>query len=104
MLNLHWVLWRISSHGGKIYVQFESLVYQQIVGIPRGTNSAPLIEDMFLYYYEKDFMSNLHKSKKLDFVDMFNDRHDILIIDNPQFETHIDLIYIRQNYGTARKS
>ena len=32
---------------------------QQIVGIPMGTNCAPLIADAFLYCYERDFMSNL---------------------------------------------
>ena len=32
-----------------IYVQFDGMVYQQIVGIPMGTNCAPLIADLFLY-------------------------------------------------------
>ena len=30
-----------------IYVQFDGMVYQQIVGIPVGTNCAPLIADVF---------------------------------------------------------
>ena len=30
-----------------IYVQFDGMVYQQIVGIPMGTNCAPLISDLF---------------------------------------------------------
>ena len=38
-----------------IYVQFDGMVYQQIVGIPMGTNCAPLIADLFLYCYERDF-------------------------------------------------
>ena len=46
-----------------IYVQFDGMVYQQIVGIPMGTNYAPLIADLFLFCYERDFMSDLHKSK-----------------------------------------
>ena len=45
-----------------IYVQFEGIVYQQKVGIPMGTNCAPLIADFFLFCYQRDFMSNLHKS------------------------------------------
>ena len=56
-----------------IYVQFEGMVYQQIVGIPMGTNCAPLIADLFLFCYERDFMSSLHKSKRYDLIDMFND-------------------------------
>ena len=54
-----------------IYVQFEDRVYQQIVWIYMGTNGAPLIADLFLYCYEKDFMSSLHKSKTLDLVDKY---------------------------------
>ena len=45
-----------------------------------GTNCAPLIADLFLFCYERDFMSNLHKSKQYE-----PDRHvkwpvDILMI------------------------
>ena len=80
-----------------IYVKFEDRVYQQIVGIPMGTNCASLIADVFLYCYEKDFMSNLHKSKKLYLVDKFNDTSryldDILTIGNSEFEQHISDIY-----------
>ena len=36
-----------------IYVQFDGMVYQQKVGIPMGTNCAPLIADLFLYCYFK---------------------------------------------------
>ena len=47
----------------RIYVQFYDRVFQQTV--PIGTNCAPSIAGWFLYCYEKDYMSNLHKSKKL---------------------------------------
>ena len=30
-------------------MQFDGMVYQQIVGIPMGINCAPLIADLFLY-------------------------------------------------------
>ena len=40
--------------------QFDGMIYQHIVGIPMGTNCASLIADLFLYCYERDFMSNLH--------------------------------------------
>ena len=62
-----------------------------------GTNCAPLIADLFLYCYERDFMSDLHKSKRHDLIDMFNDTSryldDILTIDNPEFEKYIPDIY-----------
>ena len=84
-----------------IFVQFEGMVYQQIVGIPMGTNHDPLITDLFFFCfffcYERDFMSNLHKSKQYDLIDMFNDTSryldDIFTIDNPEFEKHIPDIY-----------
>ena len=72
-----------------IYLQFDGMVYQQIVGIPMGTNCAPLIADLFLYCYERDIMSDLQKSKLFDLIDMFNDTSryldDIFTIDNPEF-------------------
>ena len=80
-----------------IYVQFGGIVYQQKVGIPMGTNCAPLIADLFLNCYERDFMSNLQKSKRFDLIDKFNDTSryldDILTIDNPEFAEHIPDIF-----------
>ena len=40
-----------------IYVQFDGMEYQQIVGAPIGTSCAPLIADLFLYCCERDFIS-----------------------------------------------
>ena len=101
MLDLHWVMWSFYfPHGKYIYVQFDGMVYQQIVGIPMGTYCAPLIADLFLYCYERDFMSNLQKSKRFDLIDKFNDTSryldDIFTIDNPTFTEHIPDIYPRE--------
>ena len=78
-------------------MQFDGMVYQQIVGIPLGTNCAPLIADLFLYCYERDSMSDLQKSKRFDIIDMFNDTSryldDIFTINNPEFDKHIPDIY-----------
>ena len=86
-----------------IYVQFDGMVYQQIVWIPMYTNCAPLIADLFLYCYERDFMSDLQKSKRFDPIDKFNDTSrypdDIFTIDNPEFDKHIPDIYIQQNFS-----
>ena len=73
------------------------MVNQQIVGIPMGTNCAKLIADLFLFCYERDFMSNLHKSKQYDLIYMFNDTsrylNDIFTIDSTVFEKHVPDIY-----------
>ena len=62
-----------------------------------GTNCTPLIADLFLYCYERDFLSDLHKSKRHDLIYMFNDSSryldDIFSIDNPEFEKFIPDIY-----------
>ena len=42
-----------------IYIRFGTKLYRQIVGIPMGTNCAPLVADLFLFCYERDFMKNL---------------------------------------------
>ena len=80
-----------------MYVQFEGMVYQQILGIPMDTNCAPLIADLFLFCSERDFMSILYKSKQYDLTDMFKDTSryldDIFTINNPEFEKHIPDIY-----------
>ena len=58
---------------------------------------APLTADLFLYCYERDFMYDLHKSKRHDLTDMFKDTSryldDIFTIDNPEFEKYIPDTY-----------
>ena len=40
-----------------IFVVFAGKVFQQIVGIPMGTNCAPLLADIFLYSYKQNLYS-----------------------------------------------
>ena len=42
-----------------IFIRFGSKVYRQIVGIPMGTNCAPLVADLFLLCYERDLMLSM---------------------------------------------
>ena len=64
MLVLRWVWEDFTLLIENIHVQFDCMEYQQIVGIPMDTNCAKLIADLFLYCYERDFMSDLRKSKR----------------------------------------
>ena len=41
-----------------IFVVFAGKVFQQIIGIPMGTNCAPLLVDIFLYSYEAEFIQS----------------------------------------------
>ena len=40
--------------------------------IPMGTNCAPLVADLFLFCYERDFMMSLSDDKQADVIDAFN--------------------------------
>ena len=42
-----------------IFIRFGTKLYRQVVGIPMGTNCAPLVADFFLFCYERDFMMSL---------------------------------------------
>ena len=39
-----------------IYIIFGTKLYKQIVDIPMSTNCAPLVADLFLFCYERDFL------------------------------------------------
>ena len=42
-----------------IFVVFTGKVFQQIIGIAMGTNGAPLLADIFLYWYEAELIQSL---------------------------------------------
>ena len=45
-----------------IFVQFGGHLFSQAIGIPMGTNWAPLLADLFLYSYENEFLDNMIRS------------------------------------------
>ena len=45
-----------------------SKLHRQTVGIPMGTNCAPLVADLFLLCYERDFMITSLQLLKLSFL------------------------------------
>ena len=47
-----------------IFVVFGGKVFRRIVGIPMGTNYAPLLADIFLYSYEAEFIQSLLSTGK----------------------------------------
>ena len=55
-----------------------------------GTDSAPLVADLFLFYYERDFMTSLSYDNHSDIIETLNSASryldDLLYIDNPYFE------------------
>ena len=80
-----------------IFIRFGSKLYRQIVGIPMGTNCAPLVADLFLFCYERDSMLSLSDNNQADIIEAFNSTSryldDLLNIDNPYFEQLVGQIY-----------
>ena len=80
-----------------IFIRFGSKLYRQIVGIPMGTNCAPLVADLFLFCYERDFMLSLSDNNQADIIEAFNSTSryldDLLNINNPYFEQMVGQIY-----------
>ena len=80
-----------------IYIRFGSKLYRQIVGIPMGSNCAPLVADLFLFCYERDFMLSLSEDNQSDVIEAFNSTSryldDLLNIDNNFFDSIVNRIY-----------
>ena len=76
---------------------FGGILFQQVVGIPMGTNCAPLLADLFLYSYESEFLQKLVKDKKIHEARVFNFIYryidDVLSINNSRFAEFLPLIY-----------
>ena len=62
-----------------------------------GTNIAPLVADLFLFCYERDFMISLSYDNQADVIDAFNTTSrfldDILNINNVYFDNMVSQIY-----------
>ena len=62
-----------------------------------GINCAPLVADLFLFCYERDFMMSLSDDKQADVIDKFNTTSryldDILNINNVYFDNMVSQIY-----------
>ena len=80
-----------------IYIRFGTKLYRQIVGIPMGTNCPPLVADLLLFCYERDFMKDLSSDNQADVIQAFNSTSryldDLLHIGNPYFEGIVNQIY-----------
>ena len=63
-----------------IYIRFGTKLFRQIVGIPMGTNCAPLVADLFLFCYERDLMMSLSEEKLSEIIESSARRLDIWTI------------------------
>ena len=72
-----------------IFVQFGGHFFRQVIGIPMGTNCAPLLADLFLYSYESEFLENMIKSGHRKLARSFNLCYryidDLIVFNNKKF-------------------
>ena len=80
-----------------IFIRFGTNLYIQVDGIPMGTNCAPLVANLFMFCYERDFMMSLSDDKQADVIDAFNTTSryldDILNINNVYFDNSVSQLY-----------
>ena len=73
-----------------------------------GTNCAPLVADLFLFCYERDFMTSLSDVKQAEIIEAFKSTSryldDLLNIDNPYFEGMVNRIYPPEQLNKANTS
>ena len=78
-------------------LDLETKLYRQIVGIPIGTNCAPLLADLFFILLRKRFHGFLNHDNQADVIEAFNSTSryldDLLNIDNPYFKGMVKQIY-----------
>ena len=80
-----------------IFIRFGTKLYRQTVGIPMRTNCAPVVADLFLFCYERDFMKSLSRENQADIIEAFNSTlrylDNLLNINNIYFDQMVDRIY-----------
>ena len=69
-----------------IYINFGNKLFTQIMGIPMGRNCTPLVADLFLFCYERDFMMSLSVENQSEIIEVYSSTSryldDLLNIDN----------------------
>ena len=75
-----------------IYIVVGNRVFQPHIGIPMGTDCAPLLANLYLFYYEYNYMKNF---MKFDYGINFTVRYidDLLTLNNTLFVNEISNIY-----------
>ena len=54
------------------FIRFGTKLYRQTIGIPMGTDCAPLVADLLPFCYERDFMKSPSRENQVDIIEAFN--------------------------------
>ena len=83
-----------------IFVKFGRCLFRQVIGIPMGTNCAPLLADLFLYSYESEFLDNMirggHRKLARSFNLCYRYIDDLIVFNNKKFGDYVKEIYPSQ--------
>ena len=82
-----------------IYIRFGSKLYQQIVGILMGINCAPLVVELFLFCYERDFMQSLSDDNQAEVIAALKSTFRYLDVLLNIHNTFFDSIFTLQNFS-----
>ena len=79
-----------------VYIRVGNKVFRQTIGIPMGTDCAPQLANLFLFYYEYNYMKTLmgmdmHMARRFNNTVRYID--DLLTLNNAKFEDQIAVIY-----------
>ena len=80
-----------------IFVKFGGCLFRQVIGLPMGTNCAPLLTDLFLYSYESEFLDNMirggHRKLARSFNLCYQYVDDLIVFNNKKFGDYVKEIY-----------
>ena len=83
-----------------IFVQFGWCLFHQMIGIPVGTNCAPLLSDLCLSSYENEFLDNMIRSGRRRLAWLFNlcyrYTEDLIAFNNKKVLDYLKEIYPSQ--------
>ena len=75
-------------------------MFKQTIAIPKGTNCAPILTDLFLHVYEtfclQDPLKNKNRKLVLTFISSFSCIDDVLSLNNSRFCDYLHCIYPNQ--------
>ena len=80
-----------------IFVKFGTCLFRQVIGIPMEMNCAPFLADLFLYYYESEFLDNMINGSHRKLARSFNLCYRYIdVFNNKKFGDYVKEIYLSQ--------
>jgi hypothetical protein len=79
------------------YLKIGDNIHRQTIGIPMGTNCAPPVANLYLYYYESKYVSKVEREGGVavarTFLNTFRLIDDVLSLDNPYLVSAVEKTY-----------